>query len=183
MKITWRMLVLAALALALTGGAEAVPASAKPAPGVQLQLTYSSVSGISGMAGGIAQIKNGVSYMPANLVTVMGLEIKWNNADKTATFSGWNKSFSMKLGQSTGVLDGKKVSLGGTPYVADKQLYVPVKFVVAALEGGCTMGCRHEHHPGQRSAYVPRLFRSVRRRSVLVVAGQRRAVSDNEAEH
>lgn len=136
MKITWRMLVLAALALALTGGAEAVPASAKPAPGVQLQLTYSSVSGISGMAGGIAQIKNGVSYMPANLVTVMGLEIKWNNADKTATFSGWNKSFSMKLGQSTGVLDGKKVSLGGTPYVADKQLYVPVKFVVAALEGG-----------------------------------------------
>ncbi|MFD1908163.1 hypothetical protein ACFSQ7_35455 [Paenibacillus rhizoplanae] len=42
----------------------------------------------------------------------------------------------MKIGQSTGVLDGKKVSLGGTPYMADKQLHVPVKFVVAALEGG-----------------------------------------------
>ncbi|MEK3714100.1 copper amine oxidase N-terminal domain-containing protein [Paenibacillus sp. FSL R7-0333] len=136
MKFTRRLLLLPALALALAGGAEAVPASAKPAPDVQLQLTYNSGSGISGMAGGTAQIKNGVSYMPANLVTIMGLKVKWNNADKTATFSGWNKSFSMKLGQSTGVLDGKKTSLGGTPYMADKQLYVPVKFVVAALEGG-----------------------------------------------
>ncbi|MFD2876706.1 hypothetical protein ACFTAO_13220 [Paenibacillus rhizoplanae] len=88
------MLLLPVLALALAGGAEAVPASAKPAPGGQLQLTYSSGSGISGMTGGTAQIKNGVSYMPANLVTIMGLEVKWNNANKTATFSGWNKKTS-----------------------------------------------------------------------------------------
>ncbi|MFD1908162.1 hypothetical protein ACFSQ7_35450 [Paenibacillus rhizoplanae] len=46
------------------------------------------------MTGGTAQIKNGVSYMPANLVTIMGLEVKWNNANKTATFSGWNKKTS-----------------------------------------------------------------------------------------
>ncbi|WP_342477511.1 hypothetical protein NYE24_31450 [Paenibacillus sp. FSL H7-0350] len=47
---------------------------------MQLQLTYSNGSGLSGMAGGTAQIKNGVSYMPANLVTIMGLEGKCNHA-------------------------------------------------------------------------------------------------------
>lgn len=74
--------------------------------------------------------------MPANLVKATGIEILWNNASKTATFSGWNKSFSVQLGSSTGVLDGQKVPLGGTPYMSNQELYVPVKFIAAALEGG-----------------------------------------------
>lgn len=74
--------------------------------------------------------------MPANLVKATGIEILWNNAAKTATFSGWNKSFTVRLGNSAGVLDGQKVSLGGTPYMSNQELYVPVKFIAAALEGG-----------------------------------------------
>lgn len=136
MKITRKMLLLPVLAFALAGGTAVVPASAKAVSEVQIQLTYGNESGISGSSVGKAQIKNGISYMQASLVRPMGIEILWNNADKSATFSGWNKSFRVQLGSSTGLLDGKKVSLGGTPYMADKELYVPAKFIAAALEGG-----------------------------------------------
>ncbi|MEI2397648.1 copper amine oxidase N-terminal domain-containing protein [Paenibacillus phytohabitans] len=136
MKITRQILLLPALALAMATGTPAVPASAKSVSEVKIYFTYSSESGISGSSAGNAQIKNGISYMPANLVKATGIEILWNNAAKTAAFSGWNKSFSVQLGSSTGVLDGQKVPLGGTPYMSKQELYVPVKFIAAALEGG-----------------------------------------------
>ncbi|WP_245648135.1 copper amine oxidase N-terminal domain-containing protein [Paenibacillus borealis] len=136
MKINRKILILPVLALAMATGAAAVPASAKSASEVQIYFTYSNESGLSGSSAGKAQIKNGVSYMPANLVKATGIEILWSNTAKTATFSGWNKSFSVQLGSSTGVLDGQKVPLGGTPYMSNKELYVPVKFIAAALEGG-----------------------------------------------
>lgn len=136
LKLTRKMLLISALAVMLAGGTAAVPASAKSAPDVKIQMTYSSGSGISGSIGGNAQIKNGISYMPATLVRAVGIEVRWNSTTKTADFSGWNKSFQVKLGSPTGILDGKKVQLGGTPYMANNELYVPVKFIVSALEGG-----------------------------------------------
>ncbi|WNS46282.1 copper amine oxidase N-terminal domain-containing protein [Paenibacillus sp. MMS20-IR301] len=137
MKIKPKLLLLPALAFALAFSIPAAPASAaKSASEVQIQITFSNGLDITGSAISKAQIKNGVSYMPASLVKIAGIEIAWNNSSKTASFTGWNKSFQVKLGSISGVLDGNKISLDGAPYMYNKELYVPAKFLAKAMEGG-----------------------------------------------
>ncbi|AIQ46328.1 hypothetical protein R70723_10900 [Paenibacillus sp. FSL R7-0273] len=74
--------------------------------------------------------------MPANITGGLGIEMKWDKTRTRATFSGWEKSFAVRLGSSAGVLDNVTVNIGGTPFIARDELYLPAKFLVKALEGG-----------------------------------------------
>ncbi|UQZ37635.1 hypothetical protein C2I18_22035 [Paenibacillus sp. PK3_47] len=74
--------------------------------------------------------------MPANIVNGLGIEMKWDSAGRRASFSGWNKSFAVRLGSPTGILDKVTVNLGGTPFLEEDELFIPAKFLVKALEGG-----------------------------------------------
>ncbi|MGN7760758.1 copper amine oxidase N-terminal domain-containing protein [Paenibacillus sp. 22594] len=130
-----KMLLPAAIALLLLSGASPSPVSAQKAATVQVVLTFTNHSTLSSGETGDAQVKNGVTYMPASIITPAGFALKWDNSSKKAVFSGWEKSFTVQVGSRTGVLDGKKLDTGGTPYLFNHQLYVPVKFIVSALEG------------------------------------------------
>lgn len=135
MKVN-KMLLLFALSLLLLSAATPPPASAAPAATVQIVLTFTNDTTMFSREMGDGQVKNGVTYMPASMVSAAGIEMKWEASGKRAVFSGWEKSFTVQLGSRTGVLDGKKTDIGGTPYMYNKELYVPVKFIVSALEGG-----------------------------------------------
>ncbi|MHA6529685.1 stalk domain-containing protein [Paenibacillus sp. BAC0078] len=131
-----KLLLLSALSLLLLSAATPPPASAASPATVQVMLTYNNGTTLSTAAMGDGQVKNGIAYMPASMVSAAGIEIKWEASGKRAVFSGWEKSFTVQLGSRTGVLDGKKIDIGGIPYMYNKELYVPVKFIVSALEGG-----------------------------------------------
>ncbi|WP_036668231.1 copper amine oxidase N-terminal domain-containing protein [Paenibacillus sp. HW567] len=131
-----KLLLLSALSLLLLSAATPPPALAAPSPTTQVLLTFSNGYTLSSDERGGGQVKNGVSYMPAWMVGEAGIKIKWETSGKRAVFSGWEKSFTVQLGSRTGVLDGKKIDIGGIPYMYNKELYIPVKFIVSALEGG-----------------------------------------------
>lgn len=135
MQMIKNLLLSSALGLFLFSGAAPHDASAKAAEEVKFYLTYSN-STITGSTTGTARIKNGVSYLPANIVSGLGIEMKWDMSGKRATFSGWEKSFAVRLGSPTGMLDNATVPLGGTPFLEEDELFIPAKFLVKALEGG-----------------------------------------------
>lgn len=88
------------------------------------------------LIGGPALIKNGVTFVPMELVTkTAGLDLSWDATGKRAQFSGWQKSFAVRIGSLTGVLDGKSVKLEGAPFILRNELYLPARFVVQALNG------------------------------------------------
>ncbi|WP_025695729.1 copper amine oxidase N-terminal domain-containing protein [Paenibacillus durus] len=111
-----------------TAQAEAVPA--------YVQLTFTNGGTLTMGSSGNAIIKDGVAYLAASTALIAGLKITWDQTHKRAEFTGWEKSFTVRVGSRTGVLDGKAVSIGGVPFIYNKELYIPVKFMVKALEGG-----------------------------------------------
>jgi hypothetical protein len=80
-------------------------------------------------------VRKGVSYIPSYITTTAGLQSEWKEGDQRASFVGWEKSFAVRVGSRAGMLDGKPADLGGAPFVHEKQLYLPLKFTVKALEG------------------------------------------------
>lgn len=131
-----KLLLLSVIVMFLFPGAVPRQVSAKAAEEVKFHLTYSNNSTISGSTTGTARIKNGVSYLPAHIVNGLGIELKWDKTGKRANFSGWEKSFAVRVGSSTGILDKKMVNLGGTPFMEQEELFIPAKFLIKALEGG-----------------------------------------------
>jgi len=90
-----------------------------------------------GRESGAALVKNGVTFVASDSVAVgAGLEVKWDKTGKRAQYDGWNKSIAVRVGSKTGVLDGKMVKLEGAPFLFEKRLYMPARFVVGALGGG-----------------------------------------------
>lgn len=65
-----------------------------------------------------------------------GLQLTWDKSGQRAQFTGFDKSFAVRVGSSSGMLDGKPVDLGGSPFKKNNELYLPVKFVAKALGGG-----------------------------------------------
>ncbi|MGO4344593.1 copper amine oxidase N-terminal domain-containing protein [Paenibacillus sp. MCAF9] len=91
-------------------------------------------SGIRSYGG--ALVKNGVTFVSMDSVGGgAGLEVKWDKAGKRAQYDGWNKSIAVRLGSKTGILDGKMVKLESAPFLYEKNVYLPVRFVVGALGG------------------------------------------------
>ncbi|WP_342565418.1 copper amine oxidase N-terminal domain-containing protein [Paenibacillus sp. FSL R7-0345] len=132
-----KLLLLSTVGLMLLSGSAPGAASAKSSTEeVRYYVTYSSDSGISGSSLGTAIIKNGVSYLPANIVNSLGIEMTWDKTRTRASFSGWEKSFAVRLGSTHGVLDNVSMDIGGTPFLVQDVLYLPAKFLVKALEGG-----------------------------------------------
>lgn len=132
-----KLLLLSTAGLMLLSGTISAPASARSGTEeVKYYVTYGSDSGMSGSFVGTALIKNGVSYLPAYIVNSLGIETTWDKSRTRASFSGWEKSFAVRLGSTSGVLDNVSVNIGGTPFLAQDELYLPAKFLVKALEGG-----------------------------------------------
>lgn len=128
-----KKLLIPALALLLVLGIVATPASAKPAEPAQAELSFTNGSTLVGVS---VLIKKGTSYLPASTASFAGMDNKWDHSGERATYSGWEKSFSVRLGSTTGVLDGRTVNIGGHPFIYNKELYIPAKFLISALEGG-----------------------------------------------
>ncbi|MNO26968.1 hypothetical protein D3C76_168290 [compost metagenome] len=90
-----------------------------------------------GTIGGPALLKNGVIYVDVRgIADHAGLKMEWDKSGKRALFKGWTKSFAVRIGSQSGVLDGKTVDLGGTPFKSkEDSIYVPARFIVKAFEG------------------------------------------------
>lgn len=90
-----------------------------------------------GTIGGPALLKNGVIYVDVRgIAENAGLKMEWDKSGQLALFKGWTKSFAVRIGSQSGVLDGKTVDLGGTPFKSKEDgIYVPARFIVQAFEG------------------------------------------------
>lgn len=90
-----------------------------------------------GNIGGPAQLKNGVIYVDVRgIAENAGLKFEWDKSGNRAEIKGWTKSFAVRVGSPTGVLDGAIVNLGGIPFKSKEDgIYVPARFVVKAFEG------------------------------------------------
>ncbi|WP_081387257.1 copper amine oxidase N-terminal domain-containing protein [Paenibacillus odorifer] len=90
-----------------------------------------------GNIGGPALLKNGVIYVDVRgIAEQAGLKMEWDKSGKRALFKGWTKSFAVRIGSQTGVLDGKAVDLGGIPFKSKEDgIYVPARFIVKVFEG------------------------------------------------
>lgn len=90
-----------------------------------------------GTIGGPAVLKNGVIYVDVRgIAENAGLKMEWDKSGKRALFKGWTKSFAVRIGSQNGVLDGKTVALGGSPFKSKEDgIYVPARFIVKAFEG------------------------------------------------
>lgn len=82
-----------------------------------------------------ALVRQGISYVPAALLTGLGFDLSWDSAHKRAEFNGIEKNFAVRLGSTTGFLDNKVVPVGAAPFESNRQLYLPAQFVVTALGG------------------------------------------------
>ncbi|KRE22770.1 copper amine oxidase N-terminal domain-containing protein [Paenibacillus sp. Soil522] len=127
MKIRWSITVII-LALTLI-----LPTTAGAAAHANYRFNWDG----GGSLGGSALVKNGVSFVPMTPVKDQAqLDMKWDTAGNRAQFDGWEKSFAIRVGSLTGMLDGKIVKLEGAPFIFEKELYLPARFVVHALNGG-----------------------------------------------
>ncbi|RXZ81536.1 copper amine oxidase N-terminal domain-containing protein [Paenibacillaceae bacterium] len=126
MKLKWLAAATLAVALLLPAGGNSTSAAA-----------YSFGWEQGGVSGGPVIVKKGVTYVAIqSVIGTAGLQMQWDKSDQRASFTGWNKKFAVRIGSSTGVLDGKTVDLGGTPFMDKDDLYIPARFVVNALDGG-----------------------------------------------
>lgn len=130
-----KLILLPVLVFLLISTATSLPASANAATPAYVQLTFNNGGTLSLGANDNALIKNGVSYMNISIVTTAGLDIRWDSSRKRVEFYGWEKSFAVRIGNRTGVLDGSTIDIGGTPFLYNNELYVPTRFLVKALEG------------------------------------------------
>lgn len=107
------------------------------AAGAAAQVNFHFSWGESGSTAGVALVKNGITFVPITyLKDYFQIDESWDSSGKQAQFDGWNKSFAVRVGSLTGVLDGKIVKLEGAPFVFKEKLYLPARFVVRALNGG-----------------------------------------------
>ena len=97
--------------------------------------TFTFTTEDGGEGTGPALIKYGTTYVTAGHWEAAGLEASWDSSHQRVTFAGWEKSISIRLGSKVGVLDGKKVDLGGEPFEYEQQLYIPARFLVQSLGG------------------------------------------------
>lgn len=95
--------------------------------------TYSLNSG--GESTSSALLKEGTTYVSASHWEAAGLQVSWDKLHRRAQFVGWGKSITVSIGSREGVLDGKWVDIGGTPFQFQEQLYVPARFLVKSLGG------------------------------------------------
>lgn len=130
-----KWLILPALAASLLAST-VVPEVSYAADAAYAQLTYKNGGTLSMGSSDAALIKNGVSYFSASVALTAGLELTWDKSGKRAQFSGWDKSITVRIGSRTGTVDGRQVNMGGTPFMYNKQLYIPAQFLVSAMGGG-----------------------------------------------
>ncbi|MDO7907150.1 copper amine oxidase N-terminal domain-containing protein [Paenibacillus sp. JX-17] len=124
MKINW--LTGAVLAASLL-----LPTAAGAATNAEFRIIYDG----GGQAQSPALIKGGVTYIPASQWESFGLQVSWDKKQERAEFRGFNKKVAVRMGSGQGMLDGKLVKLGGTPFKFNGELYVPARFLVQSLEG------------------------------------------------
>ncbi|MNM14053.1 hypothetical protein D3C81_242550 [compost metagenome] len=131
----WLLIPITAATLLLS--AEALtPTAAHAAESAYVRLTFTNGGTLSVGSTGNAIIKNGVAYLPASTAEAAGITVTVDAPSKRVSFKGWEKSFAVRVGSRSGILDGKLVDIGGVPFVSNKQVYIPAKFLVKALDGG-----------------------------------------------
>lgn len=125
-----KLLLLPVIALMLLATVLLNPIPSHAASEALYEFTY-----VNGATGGNVLIKNGVAYVSESLFNFSGLTQTWDKAHKRTEFRGWEKSFAVRIGSRTGLLDGRVVDLGGAPFLNKEELYIPARAVVAALGG------------------------------------------------
>lgn len=130
-------LLLPAPALAGSSPATSVNPTVAQASTAKTPQVYYQFGIPGGIIGGPAVIKNGVTYVDVRgIAENAGLKMEWDKSGKRAQFSGWTKSFAVRIGSQNGVLDGKAVNLGGIPFKSKEDgIYLPARFIVKAFEG------------------------------------------------
>lgn len=102
----------------------------------QAKYQFSWGDGRTGSITGTALVKNGVTFIPmTGVINQSRLELSWDSTGKRAQFNGWRKSFAVRIGNLTSMLDGKMIKLESAPFLHNKELYLPARFVVRALNG------------------------------------------------
>ncbi|WEK52908.1 MAG: copper amine oxidase N-terminal domain-containing protein [Candidatus Cohnella colombiensis] len=81
-------------------------------------------------------MKKGISYVDLeNIAQLAGMSLNWDNKHLLLQLFGIDKTIEIRVGDSIAYLDGTKVNMGGVPFIQNKTLYVPARFVVTALQG------------------------------------------------
>ena len=83
-------------------------------PATSATFTYSLNSG--GYITSSVLLKEGTTYVSASHWEAAGLQVSWDKLHQRAQFVGWGKSIIVSIGSREGVLDGKLVDIGGSPF-------------------------------------------------------------------
>ncbi len=89
-----------------------------------------------GQATGSALIKDGAAYLSSSLLESAGMTSKWDKSHRRAEFDGYGRMAAVRVGSRTGVIDSRLVDVYGAPFLYNGELYLPARFIAAALEGG-----------------------------------------------
>ncbi|WP_147304125.1 stalk domain-containing protein [Cohnella lupini] len=85
---------------------------------------------------GSAIVRDGVVYIGAEEVFIIaGLQMEWDSAHQRLRLIGDKLKMALRLGSTTGYVNGKVTDIGGFPFVSDKRTYIPARFIVNALSG------------------------------------------------
>lgn len=96
-----------------------------------------------GSSSGATITRNGVTFIEVEelLVGRLGLKLQWNQSRKQATFNGFMKNIVLRIGSRTATVDGKPITMNAVPFTTQnpttkqKEIYVPIRSVVALLGG------------------------------------------------
>ncbi len=82
-----------------------------------------------------ARIDNGRTMVPMRAIfEAFGMEVEWNNDEKTVTATKDDKVIKLTVGEKTLYVNGEKVELDVAPYIASDTTLVPVRAVSESLD-------------------------------------------------
>jgi len=112
-----------------------VPTVAGAASPASVRLAFAEGPGEST---GAALVKDGTTFIGADLWEAAGLQVTWDRAHRRAAYVGWKKSAAIRLGSRTAMLDGKPVDTGAAPFELDGRVYGALG---SAIDSGVKVPC------------------------------------------
>ncbi|MCM3781691.1 copper amine oxidase N-terminal domain-containing protein [Neobacillus mesonae] len=88
----------------------------------------------SELISGNAILQNGTSYLPLKKIAEQ-LGVKMVQSGNRFSMAGPAYSLAIRKGSKQAVLNGRSVKLSSAPFLKDKEIYVPAKFLIGALNG------------------------------------------------
>ncbi|MFD2672543.1 beta-propeller domain-containing protein [Marinicrinis sediminis] len=124
---TWILMVVVALSLVFTPLQKQVTNASTQT--VKLYMNNSFMPHI------VPELKQDTVYIPLRNVSVLlGMQVEWLAAEKTAIVSSTEKNIKLKPNQSSYTVNGQKASFSHTPYLKDQQMMVPLRWLSTHTE-------------------------------------------------